>query len=346
MKDKLKIAILEAEHWHAPLYFSTIKESGVEVVAISSSVDIIRKNVGEIFQCRTYISPFELIDKEEIGFAFAFGTHRDMPSIAKGLIARQIPFAIEKPAGLNALQVKELFDQANMANLYVAVPLVFRYGGIIEEVLKFNKGKRNFTYLNLRFVAGSPLRYIKANCSWMLNPEISGGGCTINLSHHFIDFSLQLIDSPVKNVCAAMGNLTYGMNIEDTSTTIIEFENGALSVVETGYLFPEKSGMSRQVAYAFASPDSYIMINDNYFRGITREGHVEDKTIDVDTDHWYPLFVREVVKDVTAVKGCTPKAGLKDLYRIMQIIDAAYTSGKTGKKQMFGSNSRNAKVLL
>lgn len=332
MKDRLKIAILGAEHWHAPLYFSAIKESGVEVVAISSSVDAIRKNVGELFQCRTYTSPFKLIEKEEIEFAFAFGTHRDMPIIAKGLIARQIPFAIEKPGGLNVLQVKELLDQANMTNLYVAVPLVFRYGRIIEEILKFNKGKRNFTYLNLRFVAGSPFRYIKADCSWMLNPEISGGGCTINLSHHLIDFSFQLIDSPVKSVKAAMGNLTYKTAVEDTSNMIIEFENGALSVVETGYLFPEKSGISRQVAYTFASPNSYIMINDTCFRGITREGHIKDKTLDVDTDHWYPVFVKEVIKDVTVDKGNFPKAGLKDLYRIMQIIDAAYTSAKTGKK--------------
>src|SRR5216110_854019 len=122
----MKVALLEASHWHVPLYLDPLEARGIEVVAVSDAEQVQGEAVAARYGSRLYQSSHELLEREKVDFAFAFGRHSEMPAIAEALIARKIPFALEKPWGVNMTQVTRLRKLAEEANVYCAIPFIFR----------------------------------------------------------------------------------------------------------------------------------------------------------------------------------------------------------------------------
>ena len=111
----MKIAMLEASHWHTPLYLDALESPGVQVVAVSDGEQAKGRDIAARFGCPIYESYEELLQQETIDFAFAFGRHAEMPRIAEMLIERRIPFALEKPCGVKAAQVARLRQLAEVS---------------------------------------------------------------------------------------------------------------------------------------------------------------------------------------------------------------------------------------
>jgi len=84
----MRVAIIEASHWHAPLYLDALESADVQVVAVSDGEQAKGRDIAARFGCRFYESYEELLQKETIDFAFAFGRHAEMPRIAEMLIER------------------------------------------------------------------------------------------------------------------------------------------------------------------------------------------------------------------------------------------------------------------
>ena len=127
----MRVALLEASHWHAHLYLDALQRSGVEIVGVSDREGV--KGAAQIaqrFGCPLYSSYLELLERTQFDFAFAFGRHVEMPAIGHALIDRGIPFVMEKPCGTSAAAVAELRARAEAAKLYVAVPFILRLGEI------------------------------------------------------------------------------------------------------------------------------------------------------------------------------------------------------------------------
>ena len=128
-----------------------------------------------------------------------------MPAIAEALIARKIPFALEKPCGVNMSQVTRLRKLAEEANVYCAIPFIFRISDLLAA-LKDAEGHipSDFNYMSFRFIVGAPDRYEAAGAGWALDPAFSGGGSTINVATHFIDFFRLLTGKEVARVSSIM----------------------------------------------------------------------------------------------------------------------------------------------
>jgi predicted dehydrogenase len=188
----------------------------------------------------------------------ALGRHADMPEQARFLIAEKIPFALEKPCGLNEHDVAGIAEAAQKAGAFAAVPLVLRNGDFIE--LLRESARDGIQYMSCRFIAGPPQRYHDAGCDWMLDPALSGGGCTINLAVHFFDLALALMGPEIGVHQATMSNAAWHERIEDYST--VTLARGAdRCLIETGYLFPAPTS-TFDMHYAIRSPRRYIVARD------------------------------------------------------------------------------------
>lgn len=122
----MRVAILEASHWHVPLYLDALETPRLEVVAVSDLERNRGKAIADRFGARLYTRCEELLERESVDFAFAFGRHTTMPRIGEAPISRNVPFAQEKPCALRAADVARLHDLARTANVYVAVPFIPR----------------------------------------------------------------------------------------------------------------------------------------------------------------------------------------------------------------------------
>jgi len=245
--------------------------------------------------------------------------HSDMPALADFLIEAGIPFAIEKPVGVDEAEVARLAAKAG--DHFVAVPFVFRYSGFFKTLSEI-AATETVHYAGFRFIAGPPSRYIQAGCEWMLNPARSGGGSGINLGVHFLDMCRLLWqDAPPQVASALTSNSAAGTAVEDHS--LIALRSGARTcLIETGYLYPAPVGVfdmhfsvRTDSHYIVASRPDEIEISD--IRGNRR-------TVAATTTNMphYPTFVSDTLARLRA--GERPVAGLADMRAVMHLVDQAY----------------------
>jgi predicted dehydrogenase len=328
----MQVALVEASHWHVPLYLDALEAPGIRVVAVSDAEQVKGRAVAARFGSKLYSSSNELLDREKIDFAFTFGRHSEMPALAEALIARKIPFALEKPCGVSMSQVTRLRKLTEEANLYCAIPFIFRMSDLLSA-LQAAEGRipSDFNYMSFRFIVGPPDRYKAAGAGWAVDPLVSGGGSTINVATHFIDFFRLLTGKEIVRVSAIMNSRTHRGAVEDYSLLTMQTEDGVIGLVETGYSFPSTADEQREFSftlssdrmYARSGPDRIEIRDRNSLAAGTRSLRLR-----LETDVYYPLFVKRVLAECRT--GAKPIASLRDAEAMMQVMDAAYTSARQG----------------
>jgi predicted dehydrogenase len=111
--------------------------------------------------------------------------------------------------------------------------------------------------MSFRFIVGAPDRYEAAGAGWALDPVFSGGGSTINVATHFIDFFRLLTGKEVARVSATMHTRTHRGSVEDYSLVTMQTEDGVIGLVETGYSFPSTPDEQREFSFTLSSDRMY-----------------------------------------------------------------------------------------
>jgi predicted dehydrogenase len=326
----MRLAIIESNHWHVPLYLNAIENSGCKVVAVSDSTSKTDQALALRFGSQRYASYLDLLEREKIDFAFVFGRHVDMPEIAGHLIRRRIPFAIEKPCGINTEDVQRLAKEANDANVYVSVPFIFRMHDIYKIISRGEKDAvHGIDHASFRFLAGPPDRYEKAGTPWMLDPATAGGGPLINVGIHFVDLFRILAREPIASVSAAGTNHIYGKKIEDYISVRMRTKSDQICTLECGYSFPSTGERQRELTASIRSSTAmYVSEGDGMFvRSIGGETSLRELAR-METDIYYSDYVKLTLEEVRG--GRSPFAGLHDAAAALRVVNAAYRSASQG----------------
>jgi predicted dehydrogenase len=318
----MKLAFIGASHWHLPLYLEPALEvPGVTIAGVADPdakvLDTLKAKLG----CAGEPDFRELCRRVKPDFVIALGRHCDMADQARFLIAEKIPFALEKPCGLNEREVAEVAQAAQSAGAFAAVPLVFRNGHFFQLL----RDQESIQYMTFRFIAGFPQRYRAAGNDWMLDPKLSGGGCTMNLSPHFLDLALALMGPDVAVHQAVMSNAAWGEKIEDYSCVTLA-RGRDRCVIETGYLFPAPTS-TFDMHYAIRGPARYIVAHDPATIEIveTDGARAMRKMLTTNVPH-YRTFVFDVLERLRG--GQPPLVSLADYVPVARLVDAAYQSAQ------------------
>lgn len=254
-------------------------------------------------------------------FAFALGRHCDMAEEARFLIAQRIPFAMEKPCGINSAQVHDIARQAAEAGVFAAVPFVLRYCPLINTIHDVAANEA-LQYIAFKFVGGMVDRYRQQHVEWMLDRTTAGGGPLLNLGVHHLDLCRVLLrGAPLQVTGAVISNHTARLTIEDHAMVLMR-GSGATCSVETGYLYPAPNSVfdmhysiRTERHYFAARDDSTLEIVDNARNRTTR-------TMKLTNVHFYPEFVRDTLRRLHDNRP--PIANLDDMAAAMDLVQAAY----------------------
>lgn len=316
----MKLAFIGASHWHLPLYLQpALAVPGVRVVGISDPDAGFATTLAATLGCSGDTDFRALCHRTRPDFVFALGRHVDMAAQARFLIAERIPFAIEKPCGLDHAEVAELAGLEARHGSFAAVPLVFRNGDFAARLVEMSAD--TIQYMSWRFVAGFASRYQDAGCQWMLDPALAGGGCTVNLGVHFFDLCLTLFGGDVRVRQATMSNAAWGHPVEDYSA--VTLERGAdLCVIETGYLYPAPTS-TFDMHFAIRSRKHYLVAHDpQTVEIVDNGGRREMLTMATTNVPHYGTFVRDVLQRLRA--GAPPRARIADMVPVMRLVGDAY----------------------
>jgi predicted dehydrogenase len=324
----MRIAFLGVSHWHAPLYYApAARLSGVRIVAVSDADATIADRAARELEARAFTDYRDVLTEMRPDFVFAFGRHCDLPEIGAALVAEGIPFLLEKPGGLNHRQAAAIRDGARAKGLYAGTGFNFRVSDVYKT-LRAMTADEGLMHASFRYIAGGPYRYRESSSAWMLDPKLSGGGSTINLSIHFLDMFRTFAGCLPDAVSAAMGNATWQLPVEDYSSVILRAGPRACTV-ETGYTFPARLGVF-DARFSLRTSRHYLVARSDDCLEVHRtcDGHVETVATPISNAAWYPVFVTETLDRFT--RGQPPVAGLDDLVEAMRMVDAAYASDRAG----------------
>jgi predicted dehydrogenase len=312
-----RVALIGVGHWHLRLYLEPLRKlDDVTIIGVTDPDPAVAARWGAELGCRSSTDYRALCQQDRPDFVFALGRHCDMAAEAEFLMRAGIPFAMEKPCGLNYGEVSALARLGQETGAFAAVPFTWRQTAL-AATLRERFGHGDLTYLLFRRLLGLPERYLAAGCSWMLDPATAGGGCTMNLGVHWIDLFLWLTGGEVAVESALLSNARWKLPVEDYSLLVLR-SGDRYCVTDTGYVYPGgKLDMHHSIIgtkdYLIAQADGQGLLSD--FSGST-------DAIDIPTAPDYARFVREVLDQ--AVAGEQPIATMKDMQAVMKVVDDAY----------------------
>lgn len=335
----LRVALIGASHWHSKFYYEPLIElESASLCAVSDPDPSVARHLGERLQCPWFTDHRDLLEDARPDFVFALGQHAEMAAIGQDLIDAGVAFALEKPCGISYSQVTRLRASAVAVGAFAAVPLAFRCSRLLHSMQRM-VDKGGFQNLSFRFIAGPPQRYRDSGCSWMLDPERSGGGCTINLAVHFFDLYALLTGEVPSVVGADMSNGSFGLPVEDYSAVLLG-GGGAHGLVETGYALPVPTA-EFDLRFSLRSDRYYFTATGADPLGPDRlvayhvDGGVQVLSVPVSQVPHYGDFVTDTLDRFQ--QGRPPIAGLDEMCAAMGVVDSAYTHAGWGKMREKGT---------
>ena len=318
----MRIAFTGISHWHTPFFLDPAFEmNGVEIAGVSDpDADAAHRMLaGRPSTVFTDIG--EMCDAVRPDFVFALGRHCDMADTAQLLIERRIPFAMEKPCGLNLSEVRDIAARAEEAGSFAAVPFVFRQGRMLHTIRELS-GNAKPAYLTFKFVAGGVDRYRDAGCPWMLDRATSGGGSTLNLGVHFFDlFRVMCGPEEPEVVAAAFSNNMAGLDTEDHGVVVLRAGHSTC-VIETGYFFPAPVD-TFDMRFSIRTPNHHFIAPDkDTLQIINNARQLETRRMPTTNVPYYADFLRDTLYRLSI--GAPPIADLSDMRASMELIDTAY----------------------
>lgn len=324
MSTGMRVAVLEAGHWHAPLARVGLERVGATIVAVSARDPAAARPWVERFGARAYADAASLLAGESPDFVFVFDRHADLAATARLVLDRAIPCSIEKPGGMNAAEVRALVALRQARGGFASVPFVNRLSPLVAELRQRLGGAPVPAHAAFVDLAGSPRRYPAMGCAWMLEPALAGGGCLINLGVHFVDLFAHLAGRPARLVGVTLGRAVHGGPMEDHARLLLSNDAGASALVEVGYCHPDDDDRHTAVTLGGAG---WLAHARGETCELVRGSRHESFACPLDAA---PLYADYVVATLeAAAAGRPPVANLEDLAAVMTIVDAAYATGRS-----------------
>jgi predicted dehydrogenase len=320
----MRIVLIGVSHWHTPFYLDpALSLPDVAVVGVSDP-DLSRaQEVAAKARCPAFDDYREMCARLKPDFVFALGRHCDMAEEARFLIGERIPFAMEKPCAVTAVDAHDIAARAAQANVFAAVPFVIRYSKLIDTIREIAAGEA-VQYVVFKFVGGMVDRYREQRVEWMMHRTTAGGGPLLNLGVHFLDLCRVLLpNTQLRVVGSAMSNTFSRLDIEDHAVVLMR-GGGATCMVETGYLYPAPNSVF-DLHYSIRTEGHYFAARDNQTLEILDNSRKRDvRSMPLTNSFFYPTFVEDTLHRLA--RGDKPIADLADMAAAMDLVEGAYAA--------------------
>ena len=236
MSGKVKIAMISLAHVHAWGYLEQAQGlENAEIVCIWDDMESRGREGAEKFDV-PFVADFNKALKGVDAVIVNSETSKHHEHYLKVLAAGKHVFT-EKTLTLTTEQSDEVVVAAKKAGVKFTVSLPSRtrsenilFKQVIEQGLI---GK--VTMLRARVAHSGALgRWFEGDKGWFVDEAEAGGGAMFDLGCHTTDMVRWLMGKP-KSAVALMNSLSGNYDIDDNSAAVVEFENGAIAMLDTGF---------------------------------------------------------------------------------------------------------------
>lgn len=274
-----------------------------------------------------YREMFRHADIDAVDITLPHHLHADA-AIAAAEAGKHI--IVEKPMAMNLVEAKSMVDAAEKASVTLMVAQTQRYRDDHREIKRLLDEGAIGSVLYVRASIDQHLAAIRPPDNWLFKRALAGGGSVISIGVHMIDL-LRWFVGEIVSVFALerQSPINPGMDCEDVSVALLEFDNGAVGDLASLYA-------------AKASPWGELVLlygTDGVIHNIGGWHIVSDKVAD-----WQGKFTRLDLPRRDAFRnelehfgecllnGKEPLTSGRDNLKTMAVIEAIYLSAKEGQK--------------
>lgn len=238
---------------------------------------------------------------------------------------------LEKPMGMNADEGRQISKVAKEQNQLVMVGHMWRFDTDTNYI------KDSITSGKLGKVFKTKAYGIHENwgpSGWFTEKKLAGGGALADMGVHAIDTTRYLIGDPKPiKVYARIATHFGAYDVDDTATILITWDNDVESIIESGWWHPHMDGP--EASSGIFGTKGYASLFPTFLKLKKGEENTEKVTPDFPKreDHCDQIiYTRQMQHFVNCIKSREqPCPGLVEGQIVMDIVDAAYKSARTGE---------------
>jgi len=238
---------------------------------------------------------------------------------------------VEKPMAMNAQESEQMWEAAQKSGATLMVAHCWRFD---PDVLWLKE--RSSKLGRIIRTKGYGVHTHWGPSGWFTKKEFAGGGALADMGIHALDTSRFLLDDPNPvSVYAKLGTYYRNLEVDDTGMLLIEWSNGAMSYIESGWWQPHADGpeaatqlygtlgfgqlFPTRLAIPNVEEEKIDVIDSGY--GFPREDHNPQSMYDAQTAYFIDCIREKKIPVPGAAEGLAN----------MKVLDAAYESSRTGK---------------
>lgn len=231
----------------------------------------------------------------------------------------------EKPMALDAGQCRDMIEQCRKNGVHLSVVYYRRfYPKILKIKEMLDKGCiGKAIYARAQFSEIVTSEDIRKK-SWLVEPEMSGGGPLMDMGSHMIDLLCFCLGRPV-SVTAFTDKINIKYKVEDTSTLIIRFQSGCHGVINSSF---SVSGSPQVEIFGTKGRLTMESVDDDAMKLIDNSNNVTRFSLPRSANANIPIIedFAEAVEQRRSPRITGEEGMLASI-----VIDAAYRSSRSGK---------------
>jgi predicted dehydrogenase len=238
---------------------------------------------------------------------------------------------VEKPMAMNARQAEKMMEASVKSGAVLMVAHCWRFDQDVlwlkEQVPKLGRIIRTKGY-------GVHVHWGPAG--WFTQKKWAGGGALADMGIHALDTARFLLDDPQPvGVYARIGTYYKDFDVDDTGILIVEWDNGAVSYIESGWWQPHMDGP--EAATQLYGTQGFGQL----FPTLLELPNPEAQRVEVVKSGFkFPrkehcpqsMYEAQMAYFLACIReNRTPVPGGVEGWMNMKIVDAAYRSARSGK---------------
>ncbi|NUM53091.1 MAG: Gfo/Idh/MocA family oxidoreductase [Candidatus Hydrogenedentes bacterium] len=330
----------------APIHADAISRiPDAKLIAVSDVVEKNVKTMSEQYNAAPYSDYKEMIKRDDVHAVSLCVPSGMRLEIAEACAAAGKHILAEKPLEVNSDRIRKLIAAVDAAGVKLSCIFQYRYAdGPMHIRRALDEGRFGKLVLGDAYIKWYRSQEYYDSGKWRGTRNLDGGGCLMNQGIHQIDMLLWFMGN-AKSVTAQTALVGHtGIEVEDLACAMIQFENGAMGVIEgSTAIWP---GHPARVE-VHGTEGSAVIEDGELAMWKFREERPEDATILAGIDKGATLgsgasdpikslksegHRRQIADFVESlVSGRPPKIDGREGRKAVELIEAVYRSAETGK---------------
>lgn len=244
---------------------------------------------------------------------------------------RGVHVLVEKPMAMNAAEAEQMVAASQRSGAVLMVAHCWRFD---EEVLWLKEQTEKLGKI-IR-TKGYGVHTNWGPSGWFTQKPLAGGGAMADMGIHAVDTTRFLLGDPQPiSVYARIGTYYQDFEVDDTGLILINWDNGVVSYIESGWWQPHSDGP--EAATQLYGTRGFGQV---YPTRLELPDFKDERLVVVDPGFVYPrpdhgpqkMYDAQMAYFIECIRaGKTPIPGGAEGLINMKIVDAAYESARSGE---------------